>query len=474
MTSAQRVQTVIVRTFAVAVVLACSGVVVAQPQFALGEGETDRAYRPQPLALAADQEATPPAQPAAAPEQKAEEKPLSFDMFSLSGKRMTGEWGGIRPWMDENGIDFSVIYVGTWQQNFRGGIETHNADDFCGDLRLNLYVDLDKLKIIPGGFIFARGKSSYNDSVQRNVGSLGSTAWVVASGDHEIFLDKWWYGQKFFDGMLEFRAGKLLTPIDLFDQNAYAMNPWDQFMNQNVLVNPTVPHRKAPGAYMKFQPVDWAYFSMAGLNADQTDSTHAFDAETTFHDDPSFIGIWETGFMPKFQGANGKLPGNYRFGVHYDARPVTVYRDTLGGVRQMRQRNEDVGFYTSMDQLLWKENNDPKDKQGLGAFFRYGFAHRDVNRVSHYWSIGAQYQGLIPTRDKDVVAFGVGQSILSSQFRHQINHLADRETVYELYYSIEITPWLVLTPDIQFITEPGGMKNARDALVGSLRVKLNL
>ena len=79
---------------------------------------------------------------------------------------------------------------------------------------------------------------------------------------------------------------------------------------------------------------------------------------------------------------------------------------------------------------------------------------------------------MIPTRNKDVLGFGVGQGILSRQFRGEINSRADRETVYEMYYTIEVTPWLQITPDIQVVTNPGGLKDGRDCLVGGLRMRI--
>ena len=105
-------------------------------------------------------------------------------------------------------------------------------------------------------------------------------------------------------------------------------------------------------------------------------------------------------------------------------------------------------------------------------FGRYGYAHGDVNAVSHFWSTGAQYLGLVPTRDEDVLGFGVAQSIMSKDLREEVNSLADRETVYELYYAIKVTPWCVISPDVQLVTNPGGNKDARDALIGGVRVKI--
>lgn len=428
----------------------------------------------EPMSLAFDSNPPSPGEPVGE-EAVTESQSTSAPPYDLwTTKRATGDWGGVRTWMDDTGIDFSIIYVPVWQQNFRGGLETHNADDFNGDLRLNLYLDLDKMKLVPGGFFFIRGKSSYNNGQQANTGALTSTAYAIANGDHEFFLDKWWYGQRFFDDKIEFRIGKLLTPVDLFDTNAYAGNPWDQFLNYALCANPTVPHRKAMGAYLKIKPTDWFYFSTGAVDADEPDPNDCWSTDYALHGPGNYIGYWEFGLTPKLDGPNGKLPGNYRFGFHYDPRDGLVYRDTLGGVRSRPLQGDDVGFYASFDQLLWKENDDPKDKQGLGAFFRYGFAHRDINQTAHFWSTGASYQGLIPKRDQDVLAFGVGQSILSSQLREEMNPLVDRETVYEVYYAIQVAPWLIVSPDIQVITNPGGLKTARDALIGGIRAKISL
>jgi porin len=481
MALARRTQGLEALSCVLSVLLTCSSLALGQQKTTKEAGKDDRPSQPEPMSLTTHIEPPPTSAPTSAP-AAVEAKPAAKTPalpFELTSKRMTGDWGGVRNWMDDHFIDLEIVYTSVYQRNFKGGLTTHNADDWDGDLRENLYIDLDKMKLVPGGFIFVRGKSSYNDSVQRDVGCLESTSWTIAAGDHEIYLDKWWYGQRFLKDMIEFRVGKLLTPIDLFDTNAYAMNPWNQFLNQNMDMNPTVPHRKAPGIYMKLKPADWLYFSSAMINANQTDSTKPFDTETTFHNDPKWVGFWELGLSPVLQGPNGSLPGNYRFGLDLDGRVSNIFMDRMKNadgspVLSQRRRSNDIGFYTSMDQMVWKETADAKDKQGMGVFFRYGWNDRDINKISDFWSMGAQYQGLIPTRNNDVLAFGMNQSILSSQYRHELNSNADRETVYEMYYSIQITPWIFVTPDIQFITEPGGLSNARDSLVGSLRVKMNL
>lgn len=142
--------------------------------------------------------------------------------------------------------------------------------------------------------------------------------------------------------------------------------------------------------------------------------------------------------------------------------------------RKKKKDSDDMGFYLGADQMVWKENDDPEDQQGLGLFARYGWADAKVERIRAYWQAGASYRGLIPSRDHDIFGFAVSQSILSKVYRHKIDKDADRETVYEWYYKIQLAPWLLLTPDLQVITHPGGDKHARNAIVGGARPRVIL
>ena len=123
-----------------------------------------------------------------------------------------------------------------------------------------------------------------------------------------------------------------------------------------------------------------------------------------------------------------------------------------------------MGIYLSFDQLLFKENDDPADSQGLAGFVRYGYAPEESNEMEHFWSLGMQYAGLIPERDKDVLAFGVAQRELDRDVSH--------ETVYELYYAIQLAPWLVLTPDLQYIENTGGRGDSRDSIIAGFRLRI--
>ena len=200
--------------------------------------------------------------PQATGETTAQKVRESYNIWET--KWLGGDWGGVRTEWQDQGIRMSFILTSSYAQNFRGGLNTHNAVAFSGDWRMNLTLDFDQMDLIPGAFFFIRGKSSWNNGVDADVGSLAATHWVFGSGgDEEYYIDKWWYGQRLVDDRLEFRVGKLLTPADLFDIPVYAKWPWDHFLNANLNRSPNLPHRKSLGAYMKVKLNDWAHLRIA-------------------------------------------------------------------------------------------------------------------------------------------------------------------------------------------------------------------
>ncbi len=60
----------------------------------------------------------------------------------------------------------------------------------------------------------------------------------------------------------------------------------------------------------------------------------------------------------------------------------------------------------------------------------------------------------------------------SHRYRREIDSEFVRETGYELYYRIQVAPWLQITPDLQYITNPGALTSNDDAFVMGLRARL--
>jgi len=104
------------------------------------------------------------------------------------------------------------------------------------------------------------------------------------------------------------------------------------------------------------------------------------------------------------------MQGTYRIGFWNDPQPKANTDRAAAG----KSYRDDIGFYTSCDQMLYKENADPEDSQGLGGFFRYGYAPSEKNDITNFFSLGLQYQGLLDGRDEDVLGVGFAHGTFSN------------------------------------------------------------
>jgi porin len=402
--------------------------------------------------------------------QDAEEpKPLETPFDVWHNARLTGDWWGGRRWLEDHGVTLDLGLTTIYQHNAKGGLQTRNAHRVSGSYDLELTLDSAALGLWKGGKVYALAEGSWSDGVGRYVGGLMDVNWD-SYGQQEIQVSELWYEHAFWDEKLRVRVGKLDLRVD-FDTNLFANEETAQFLNYGLSNTANIPFPdRGQGIQFVATPWEWLYFAAGVADADANAKETGF--ATTYHGPCHLFSIYELGLAPVFDTPWGKLPGHYRFGLWYDPQPKEKFFNDLGGrIRHAPLKTDDTGFYASFDQVVWREHPAVDgDEQGLGWFFRYGYAPGDVNTVEHFWSVGGQYQGLIPTRDADVLGFGVAQSILSDNLRLT---KADphRETALELYYNIHLLPWLTFSPDFQWVLRPGG-ENGRDAFVAGVRLQM--
>jgi carbohydrate-selective porin OprB len=100
--------------------------------------------------------------------------------------------------------------------------------------------------------------------------------------------------------------------------------------------------------------------------------------------------------------------------------------------------------------------------------------------LTHSWSTGFQVEGKPWGREKDILAFAVGQAIPSKDYKKygtQISDLkAKPEGHLEAYYNIHINDHLSISPDFQYIWNPFGRDIADDTsgiFVGGMRAQVD-
>ncbi len=395
------------------------------------------------------------------------ERPLDI----LHHQQLTGDWLGTRKWLGDKGIEFGLSLTTVYMQNYRGGLSTDNGHDVTGSVDYELLLDLEKLGLGKGGTLYMFAESSWNDDIGIDkVGNLFGVNGDAYLGDYPFQVSELWYQQALFDQKVWLKAGKMDVTID-FDTNAYANDETTQFLNP-ALVNTAggIPDY-GQGAMIALTPVDWFYAQAAIADAQADGRETGFN--TFYHDQCYTFSIFEFGFLPVWETPLGELPGGYRFELWYDPqpRPVFINAHEEETPLRLRTQTDNLVFVFNMDQMLFKERPaEAEDAQGLGVFFRYAHARDDTTLLDDFWSVGAQYQGLIPTRDDDVLGFGFAQGIVGNR-AHALG-LGDRESIYELYYNIALFPWLNVTPDFQWIHQPGGSESVRNSFVAGLRLQM--
>ena len=87
--------------------------------------------------------------------------------------------------------------------------------------------------------------------------------------------------------------------------------------------------------------------------------------------------------------------------------------------------------------------------------------------LPYFASVGANYQGLLPSRGKDTAAFAVYYGGFSRDLPSQTHEVA-----LEWTYAIAVAPWLTVQPDVQYIVRPNGRPGIPNALVVGVQIAI--
>jgi porin len=402
--------------------------------------------------------------PDAAMAQEAARKPSFWNQGTLTN----GWFGGGRQ-LARHGFFLDAGVTNVYQYNMNDGLDD-DTGQYAGSYDLELSVDLDTAIGLSSTQVYMLGEGSWREDEGFDAERVGSLFGVNAdeAPDDGFTLSELWLQRSFLGHKLKLRLGKLdLTggfecrgcPVT-FDSNRFANDETAQFLNGALVNNPTVPFPDSGLAAVLFaNPVPWAYLSASFADAEADVERAGFD--TAFDGDDEYISLFEAGIVPMIQSTKGRLHGAYRFGLWQEYGDQELLQGT-------GSESSDTGFYLSLDQMLWLENTI--DSQGLGVFGRAGWADEDVNEIEVFASAGLHYQGLVPGRDDDVLGIGFAWGGLSDH----AGFSAGFERVVEVYYNVQVTPWLHISPDLQVVSNPGGDEKNGDAVVAGIRVQLDI
>ncbi|WP_337052960.1 carbohydrate porin [Pseudoxanthomonas sp. USHLN014] len=393
---------------------------------------------------------------------------------------MTGGWNGERAALVDKGISLRGDYVGEAMGVVDGGLAT--GARYAQQVRVGFDLDMGKLAGWDGGtFRFTlndrRGRSTSADLVGNRFPIQ------EAYGGQYTRLSELSYDQTFNAGRSYFKLG-----FYAMGNQFGLLSAGTSFVNAAFCAHPLA--MSGNSGWYNYPTARWG-----GEFAEQLTSSVNLRAGW-FQVNPNLGGnIERNAFRPFVEGTTGSLfpveltwkpgagtlyPGVYKFGGYYDSSRVPKK-----GLDTSSVTGRD-GAYVLAEQKLYTPGSDASI--GLNAFAEYMVSDSDTAQLKRWYAIGGVWQG-VGARSKDRIALGyVGSDInhrLLDARRAALTTagvpadsplfaLTGAEELYELSYSFQVNPWLMLRPDVQYITNPGTFSYAQtdNALAVGLQAKI--
>jgi porin len=373
----------------------------------------------------------------------------------LTRSTLTGDWGGVRNDLAKKGVTFDLNLTQVEQGVADGG--KNHKEEYGGRGDLTLKVDTGKLGLWPGGFLTVELEGNFGHAVNLRNGGLmpvNSSQIYPTPGSDQLNLPAFNFAQ-----FLSEYAGVLVGKLDTTsgDMNEFAHGKGDsQFMNLAMNINPslllTVPYSTLGAGVIILPNKDphAAIISIMAVSANGLAYTTGFDTLDT--NKMSFIieGRMRTDFfgMTGHQLLGGLYSNKNRKGT--DPRLSLDPNTTFAG----DEKTDSWAVYYNFDQYLYEPVKG--SGKGFGIFGRFAVTDGNPNFMHYFYSLGLGGKGVMASRPNDSFGFGgynidiknpsisgPGGVISKDFFRNEYG--------FEAYYSAAVTPWALLTPNMQVV-----------------------
>lgn len=371
----------------------------------------------------------------------------------------TGDWDGLRTAAGDAGLTLGVSY--TWEASsvFRGGLARGGSTRSLFDA--NLTLDLAPKFGIEGG-------SAYIDFYSTDDGNPGGSQDAgdfqgfsnIETADNLDQIGELWYQQELFSGHLRVKLGKLDAGEDfaLVPSGADFLNYSASYI-QTIFPLPSFPD-SAAGAVAFIYPTDGLYTGAGffdGASGVDRINTGSNGLESFLSDTQSDDWFWIGEAGCSWGGEGAAAPGRIAGGVWYHTGQFARFD---GGVA-----DGTGGFYALAEQRLWSPDaSDAESGRGAWVFVEWGWANDEVSEAAGQYSAGLSVTGPLDWRPADAAGVFISTVDLSENAG-----FAEDETAIEVFYRIQVTPFISVTPDLQYIVHPSGDPDVNNALVGILR-----
>ena len=394
-------------------------------------------------------------------------------VFDPQGRYMFGDWGGLRDSLQDRGIKFEASLRTDTVYLADGGADADHAETSAQEL-LGFSIDFEKWLGWRGWTLHMvatarNGESLSADHIQDpSAPMLSNTQSMFGRGNQDSRLTVFTIEKNFKEIGLSIKAGRMGMGIDFdympcdFENLAFcaAQMKWQNQFWKNAPVAQW-------GARIKYDFLpDWSA-SVGVFESNPDDSNAKLEEQGWSMDSKHADGVtipFEILWHPQLFKAD--LAGTYRFGAFYNNSDEAVNQKDI---KTNDPKNRTFGGWVAIEQQLTAKHGE--GKTGLHGFANFTWHDRITTKVDHSQQIGVKYYGLWDSQPNDFLGFAVNRTHLNRRFiegqvaqgKHQFN--GEAEYNIELNYSYNVTKWMMLIPNVQYIVHPGGTHNVDNALV---------
>ena len=306
------------------------------------------------------------------------------------------------------------------------------------DKLLGLYQTISKISMV----------NRHGNSVGESVGGIYDPMTIY--GGQTYYLYDLWLETNFSDA-LALKLGRVsadqdfaVSPLYAYSLSTAINGPIRALLFDNVMTS--FPYA-VWGARVKYKPSEQHQFQLGAYQIGKD--------MWNYHDHGVNFSI---------RGDDGvSILAQYDWTPEVFGRPARVY---VGVVNSFYDFADFVGTGTTDHFVRVYGHADAEVADGLKLFGLLAYSDQDqVAKTPFQASIGAIYEGLIPSREDDRTFFYATYGQISDEYGQSLGEDTHFEAVYELGHRFWIIPSLYIQPSVQYIQKPGGTGDIDDAVV---------
>jgi len=402
---------------------------------------------------------------------------------------LLGDWGGLRTFLTDHGVDLTLGYINEVATDVRGGARRETQD--AEQIYFGGAFDLQREFALPGAkLIFSlTDRNGQSLSVKAKLNTLLEVQEIYGEGNY-LRLNQFYWDQQLYDNVLELKFGRL---TGTFDFMPFSCN------FQNITFCATLPSHNVVAHWIAFPGSTWAGVARVNFKGDWYVQGGVYEINPEFAEykyrfafGTPFGGIGkrvatEVGWLPRSAGPEG----GYRLGAWCDdVGGNDLYFDTAGqplvtsGGTPLRHHHES-GYYAMAQQQVWTQSGAAT--RGVSVFVNFLETDHDITKIVQIAEIGLFWTGPLIVRPQDDLGIAFGRTRINSR-------VTDSEVLYntqvaptlglppepvqhaeypmEIYYSVNVTRAITIRPNVQFIRAPGGVDDRANVLVLGLHASV--